>query len=101
MLQCADCQFFQRSQSGEISFTCDPFANVLEPECLMKWQLLKINQMVAGYQATLSYYHKLAPMQEKMFKVMQRELDEMGEGEKWRASDDDSDDSDQDEDRGN
>jgi CRISPR/Cas system CSM-associated protein Csm2 small subunit len=88
MIQCEQCEFFRRSEDGEISFRCDPFRNVKEPECLAKWQLIKINQMVAAYQATLDYYRKLAPMQEKMFKVMEREIDEMNEGEKWRIADD-------------
>ena len=88
MMQCKDCQYFHGSESGEIGFTCDPFVNVVEPECLGKWQLIKINQLVASYQATLDYYRRLAPMQEKMFAVMEREMDELNEGEKWKSPDD-------------
>ncbi len=88
MIQCKDCEFFRKSPAGEISFACDPFTSVKEVECLAKWQLIKINQMVAGYHATLDYYRKLAPMQEKMFKVVERELDDMSEGEKWKTDDD-------------
>ncbi len=88
MMQCKDCELFQRQPTGEIAFGCDPFTNIKEPECLAKWQIIKINQMVAGYQATLDYYRKLAPLQEKMFKVVEREIDEMSEGEKWRLADD-------------
>lgn len=87
MMQCQQCEFFHRSERGEVSFSCDPFINIKEPECLVKWQLIKINQMVAAYHATLDYYRKLAPMQEKMFKVMEREIDGMNEGEKWKTSD--------------
>ena len=92
MIQCNQCEFFQRSESGEISFLCDPFGTIKEPECLQKWQLIKTNQMVAGYQATLDYYQKLAPMQEKMFKVMEREIDDISEADKWKVDDDDEDD---------
>ncbi len=88
MIQCHDCEFFHKTDSGEIAFSCDPFATIKEPECLQKWQLLKINQLVASYQATLGYYRKLAPMQEKMFKVMEKEIDELNEGEKWKAEPD-------------
>ena len=88
MIQCSECEFCQRQPSGEVSFRCDPFGTVKEPECLMKWQIIKVNQMVATYQATLEYYRKLAPMQEKMFKVVQRELDDMNEAEKWKAEED-------------
>lgn len=89
MMQCKDCEFFKRGEDRQISFACDPFTNIKEAECLIKWQLIKTNQMVAAYQATLEYYHKLAPMQEKMFKVMERELDDMNEAEKWKVDDED------------
>jgi hypothetical protein len=91
MIQCKDCEFFRRSPTGEISFACDPFCNIKEPECLVKWQLIKINQMVTSYQATLEYYRKLAPMQEKMFKVMERELDDISEADKWKITEEDQD----------
>jgi len=91
MIQCKDCEHFQRGQHGELAFRCDPFSTVKEPECLAKWQLIKINQMVAAYQATLGYYRRLAPMQEKMFKVMQRELGDMDESDRWKIQEDDED----------
>ncbi len=95
MIQCKDCQYFRRSERGEISFSCDPFSNIVEPECLAKWQLIKINQMVASYQGMLEYYRKLAPLQEKMFKVVEREIEDMNESEKWKINeDDDSDETD-------
>ena len=87
MIQCKDCEFFRKGPTGEIAFACDPFGNIKEVECLAKWQLIKINQMVAGYQATLNYYRKLAPMQEKMFKVMERELDDISEADRWKVDD--------------
>ncbi len=94
MLQCKDCQYFSRSEDGEIAFACDPFSTIVEPECLTKWQLIKTNQMgaqiaqmAAAYQATLGYYQKLAPMQEKMFKFMEREIDEQEDAESWKYTD--------------
>jgi hypothetical protein len=84
MIQCENCEFFHRGPGGEVSFSCDPFRNVKEPECLAKWQLIKTNQMVSAYQATLDYYRKLAPLQEKMFKAMERELDDISEADKWK-----------------
>ncbi|NBB94279.1 MAG: hypothetical protein GVY16_00880 [Planctomycetes bacterium] len=95
MIQCKDCEYYSLGPDGEATFTCDPFGTVKEPECLAKWQLLKINQMVAGYQATLRYYEKLAPMQEKMFKAMEQELDEMNEAEQWKRAADDHDEDDE------
>ncbi len=84
MIQCKDCEYFPQDESGQVHFACDPFRTIKEPECLQKWELMKISQMVAGYQATLDYYRRLAPMQEKMFKVMEREIDDMNEAEQWK-----------------
>jgi len=91
MIQCQDCEHFHRDENGHISFSCDPFTNIVEPECLHKWQLIKVNQMVEAYQATLRYYQKLAPMQDKLFKAMERELDDLDEGESWKRAADDED----------
>ena len=88
MIQCETCEFCRRDEHGAISFSCDPFATIKEPECLLKWQLLRTSQMVEAYQATLGYYHKLAPMQDKLFKAMERELNEMEDGEQWKQKDD-------------
>ncbi len=94
MIQCKDCELFERNAAGVVVFHCDPFMNVKEPECLAKWQLMKLNQMIAGYQAMLAYYRKLAPMQEKMFKVLEREMDDISEADKWRVDGDDDDEDD-------
>ena len=91
MIQCKDCEHFNRDEQGRISFTCDPFGNVKEPQCLLKWQLIKINQMVDAYQATLGYYQKLAPMQDKLFKAMEHELDDMSESDKWKYDENEED----------
>lgn len=97
MIQCKDCELFERDANGRAVFHCDPFVNVKEPECLIKWQLIKLNQLVASYQATLNYYRKLAPMQEKMFKVLEREIDDISEADKWKIEDDEAGPEDEDE----
>jgi len=96
MIQCKDCEFCIRGPAGQIGFQCDPFSTIKEPECLTKWQLLKIDMqlakldaMVRAYQATLDFYRRLAPMQEKMFRHMEREIDEMDESDSWKADYDD------------
>jgi hypothetical protein len=91
MIHCKDCEFFRRDEQGRVSFACDPFSTVKEPECLTKWHILKTDQMVQAYHATLSYYRRLGPMQEKMFKVLERELDDINESESWKASDEEED----------
>jgi len=96
MIQCADCEYFRRGENGEIAFACDPFSTIKEPECLAKLQLVKMNQMVSCYQATLSYYDKFAPMQEKMFRMMESEIDDISEADRWKYDeDDDPEDADQ------
>jgi hypothetical protein len=97
MFQCEDCEFFERRESGEISLNCDPFSTVKGPECLSRWQLIKLNQLITYYQATLGYYEKFAPMQEKMFKAMEKEIESMNESEKWKTHDDADEDIDLDE----
>jgi len=107
MVQCKDCEFFVRGPGNQVGFRCDPFSTIKEPECLMKWQLLrldaqaaKIDQLVRAYQATLEMYKRLAPLQEKMFRHMEREIDEIEESDSWkRARDDDEEDPEEDDDR--
>ena len=87
MINCRDCEFCKVGTDGQLTFACDPFGNVKEPECINKWLLLKMNMMVEAYRATLEYYRRLAPLQERMFKHVERELDDMDESEKWKLQD--------------
>lgn len=99
MIQCSDCEYFYRGPDGQVVFRCDPFSTIKEPECLAKWQLVKIDTMVRAYQATLEIYNRLAPMQEKMFKHMEDEINDVEEAENWKYQQDDDDDEDDDEDK--
>lgn len=84
MIQCKDCEFCEIGPDGSVQLKCHPFENIREPECLTKWQLLKLDTMVRAYLTTVAHYKKLAPMQEKMMKAMEREIDELEEGEAWK-----------------
>lgn len=84
MIQCSECEHFQRSPSGGVRFKCDPFSNIKEPECLAKWQLIKLGEMVQAYQATVAMYRRLAPLQEKMMRHMEREMDDIDDADKWK-----------------
>ncbi len=111
MIQCKDCEYFVRGPAGQMAFQCDPFSTIKEPECLVKHQLLridaqlaKLDAMVRAYQATLDMYRRLAPLQEKMFRHMEREIDEAEEADSWKYRDeaeeqDDEDDADNERDR--
>ncbi|MHC4260184.1 MAG: hypothetical protein ACYSTF_07240 [Planctomycetota bacterium] len=72
MIQCKDCEL------------CEVGADGQEPECIAKWQLIRLDMLVASYQSMLKWYGRLAPIQDKLFKYMKREIDEMEETESWK-----------------
>ncbi len=105
MIQCSQCEYFQRGPGNTVAFACDPFSTIKEPECLIKWQLLrldtqcaKLDQMVRAYQATLDMYKRLAPLQEKMFRHMEREIDDIDEADSWKQAEDDDEENPQEDD---
>jgi hypothetical protein len=87
MLQCKDCEFFQISENGGRTFKCDPFTTIKEHECIAKWQLLRLDMLLASYQSMLRWYEKMSPMQDKLFKYMQREIDDINESDNWKIDD--------------
>ena len=68
-------------------FNCDPFENIKEPECLAKWQLLRLDMLVTAYQGMFGLQQKMAPMQDKIFKYVRRELDDIDEADQWKVDD--------------
>jgi len=96
MIQCKDCEFCDIDPDGRRAFKCDPFTNIKEPECIAKWQLIRLDMLLASYQQMLKWYGKLAPLQDKLFKYMKREIDDMDEAERWKISEDDEDDEEKD-----
>jgi len=92
MIHCSQCEFFVRGPGGQVGFKCDPFSTIKEPECLVKWQLIKIDMMVRAYQATLEMYKRLAPLQKKMFRHMEQEIDDINEADRWKYGPEDEDD---------
>ena len=91
MLRCQDCEFFRQRADGSPELTCDPFSTIKEPECLLKWQLTQLNVISRSHQATLDLYRRLAPLQEKMFKHLEREIDDAEESDRWKQGSDDDD----------
>ena len=97
MIQCSACEYFVQGPDGEVGFKCNPFTNVKEPECLAKWQLIKLDMMVQAYQATVEMYKRLAPLQEKIIQRMEQEMEDIDEADRWKyGSDEDADDADED-----
>ena len=91
MIQCKDCEFCQIDPEGRRSFECDPFVNVKEPECIAKWQLIRLDMLLVSYQGMLKWYRKLAPLQDKIIRYMQREINDLDETEGWKLDVDEED----------
>jgi len=92
VLQCKDCEFFSRDEkTGRIMLRCDPFSNVKEPACVEKQQLLRLDGLLRAYYAQLRWYQKLGPMQEKMFELMKREMQDLDDSDSWKEGYDDED----------
>ncbi|MCI0499234.1 MAG: hypothetical protein L0Y36_06100 [Planctomycetales bacterium] len=87
MIQCKDCEYYKQDEQGRRVFSCDPFYNIKEPECLMKWQLLRLDLLVSHYQTMLTWQSKMAPMQDKILKYVKRELDDIDEADRWKVED--------------
>jgi len=92
MLQCKECEYFQRDENtGRITLRCDPFQTIKEPACLEKLQLLRLDALLQSYQTMLRWYQKLAPLQEKMFDMVKREMEDYEESESWKYDPDEED----------
>ena len=96
MIECKDCEFCEIGPDGQRTFKCDPFANIKEPECIAKWQLIRLDMLVASYQRMLKWYGKLAPLQDKIFKYMQREIEDIDEAERWKVEDEEKEEEEED-----
>jgi hypothetical protein len=94
MLRCQECEYFSLGRDGSPKLSCDPFTTIKESECLLKWQLIQLNLMARSHQATLEMYQRLAPIQEKMFRQMEREIDESESADQWKYTGDDDDEDD-------
>ena len=50
-----------------------------------------VDALVANHRGLLSWYERMAPLQDKIFKFVQREMDDIDETERWKLSDQDED----------
>jgi len=89
MIECKDCEFCEIGSDGRRTFKCDPFVNIKEPECIAKWQLIRLDMLTATYQAMLKFQEKMAPLQDKVLKYMQREIEDIDESDHWKLEDED------------
>ena len=91
MIQCSDCEFYEIDEFGRKKFKCDPFANIKESECLLKMQIMRLDMLAASYRSMLNWQEKMGPMQNKLFKYVQREIDDIDESDNWKYPDDELD----------
>ncbi len=84
MIQCKDCELCEIGPEGQRNLKCDPFVNIKEPECIFKWQLIRLDMLLANYQGMMKWYLKLAPLQDKIIKYMQHEIDDIDESDNWK-----------------
>ncbi|MHC5110371.1 MAG: hypothetical protein ACYTHJ_10885 [Planctomycetota bacterium] len=84
MIPCEKCEYFERDGFGNPVLRCDPYTNIKETECLAKHQLLKLDTLAQSHQATLDMYRRLAPLQEKMMRHVEREIDEAEDADSWK-----------------
>lgn len=91
VIQCQGCEFYGVAPDGTPQLRCDPFSTIKEPECLVKWQLVQLTVISKSHQATLDMHQRLAPLQEKMFRHMEREIDSVDESERWKVDDEEED----------
>ncbi len=89
MIQCAQCELYEVDEHGRRVFRCDPFTNIKEPECLLKWQLLRLDMLVGSFQGMSHWQQRMAPLQDKIMKYVKRELDDIEESEQWKQDDED------------
>ncbi len=87
MIQCKDCEFCEMMADGQVQLKCNPFSSIKEPECLLKWQLLRLDLMTRAYMSTIAEYRKIAPLQEKLYRHMSREMEEMDDADSWKRED--------------
>jgi hypothetical protein len=84
MIQCKECEFCEMDGKGQVQLKCNPFTSIKEPECLLKWQLLRLDLMTRAYMMTIAEYRKIAPLQEKLYRRMSREMEDMDEADSWK-----------------
>ena len=47
--------------------------------------------LLSSYRGMQKWQEKLAPLQDKIFKYMQREIEDIDETDKWKVDEDDED----------
>ena len=94
MLRCQDCDLYRERPDGTGALTCNPFVTIKEPECRAQLQLTYLKIVAESHQSTLALYRRFAPLQERMLRHIEREIDEAEEDDRWKIGDDEDEDED-------
>ena len=86
-MQCKDCEFSKVTSTGKRIFLCDPFENIVESQCIIKWQLIKIDQLLDAQSRQLRSQVSMAPLQSKIMKYIEREIQDLEDSDDWKLKD--------------
>jgi hypothetical protein len=89
MIQCIQCELCETGPDGRRIFKCDPFTSIKEPECIAKWQLIRLDMLLTSYQGMIRWQREMEPLQRKMMKYVEREMNDIEESEKWKIDEED------------
>jgi hypothetical protein len=53
----------------------------------MKWQILRLDLLLKHSRMNMSWQHKMSPIQDKILKYIQRELDDLDDADQWKFGD--------------
>ena len=86
MIQCKDCVLYVDG-----NMTCDPAENIKEEACLLKWQLLMLDNLDRRVEESNAFTLRMAPRMVKLLEAQEREAAEQEESEGWKHSGGDED----------
>ena len=55
---------------------------------------MRLDMLVSGYRSMLGWYEEMGPMQNKLFKYVQHELDGLDESDGWKQNEDEDEEND-------
>lgn len=79
MIQCKDCELCVDGQ-----LTCNPAENIKEEACLLKWQLLKLNDIDRRLEESQALSNHMMPRMEKLLEHQERNAASEEDIDSWK-----------------
>ena len=79
MIQCKNCELYVDG-----SMTCNPAENIKEEACVLKWQLLVLDNLDRKVEESNAFTLRMAPRMEKLLEAQEREAAEKEGAERWK-----------------